>query len=131
MNKVILAGNLTKEPELRRTQNGKARVTTGIAVNRRYSQNETDFFNVVAWEKTAEFISKYFKKGSRIILEGRLQNNNYKDSNGVMHYSVDVIVENVEFGGGKNAEKSETTNRNDSFEDDFTGEEIPDDSVPF
>ena len=130
MNKIILAGNLTKSPELRRTQNGKARVTTGIAVNRRYSQNEVDFFNVVAWEKTAEFIAKYFEKGSRIIIEGRLQNNNYKDSNGTMHYSVDVIVENVEFGGGKGSGKQAEKSK-DTFSDDLAGEEIPDSSVPF
>ena len=81
-------------------------------------------------EKTAEFISKYFVKGSRIIVEGRLQNNNYTDTKGIKPYSVDVIVENVEFGGVKRNEQAEKS-KSDAFADDFVEEELPEDSMPF
>ena len=128
MNKIILTGNLTKAPELKYTQSGKAYLRVSIAVSRK--KDETDFFELVAWEKTAEFISKYFVKGSRIIVEGRLQNNNYTDTKGIKHYGVDVIVENVEFGGGKRNEQAEKS-KGDAFADDFVEEELPEDSMPF
>ena len=128
MNKIILTGNLTKAPELKYTQSGKAYLRVSIAVSRK--KDETDFFELVAWEKTAEFISKYFVKGSRIIVEGRLQNNNYTDAKGIKHYGVDVIVENVEFGGGKRNEQAEKS-KGDAFADDFVEEELPEDSMPF
>ena len=128
MNKIILTGNLTKAPELKYTQSGKAYLRVSIAVSRK--KDETDFFELVAWEKTAEFISKYFVKGSRIIVEGRLQNNNYTDTKGIKHYGVDVIVENVEFGGGKRNEQT-AKSQGDAFADDFIEEELPEDSMPF
>ena len=128
MNKIFLTGNLTKAPELKYTQSGKAYLRASIAVSRK--KDETDFFELVAWEKTAEFISKYFVKGSRIIVEGRLQNNNYTDTKGIKHYGVDVIVENVEFGGGKRNEQAEKS-KGDAFADDFVEEELPEDSMPF
>ena len=96
MNQVILTGNLTKDPEVRRTQSGKLRASLGIAVQ---SGNVTEFFNPVAWEKTAEFIQKYFVKGKRIIIEGHLHTNNYTDANGAKHYGLDIIIDSVEFGG--------------------------------
>ena len=106
MNKVILSGNLTRDPEVRYTQNGTAYARTAIAVTRPYSKNNegqstTDFFNIVAWGKTAEFCGRYLKKGSSIIIEGRIQNDNYEDKNGVKHYNVDVHVDNIEFAGRK------------------------------
>ena len=99
MNQVILTGNLTRDPEVRTTHSGKMRVTFGIAVQ--YGNKETEFFNLVAWDKTAEFIGKYFRKGKRIMVVGHLQTNNYTDSSGVKRYGVDIIVDSVEFGGGK------------------------------
>ena len=136
MNKIFLTGNLVKEPELKRTQSGKAYMRVGIAVQRGIKKDEVDFFDLVAWEKTAEFISKYFLKGSRIIVMGRLQNNNYTDTKGVKHYGVDVIIESVEFGGSKKTEpakiaKPAEAKKDDFWDDDFVGEEISDDSVPF
>ena len=127
MNKVILMGNLTKDPELRYTQSGKAVVKVGIAVRRPFSKekNATDFFNLVAWDKTAEFFGKYLAKGSKVLIEGRLQNNDYTDQNGVKHYAVDVIVENVEFAGSKVEKKS------DEPKDEFDGTPVNDDDMPF
>ena len=126
MNKIILLGNLTKDVDIRYTQSGKATARTSIAVNRKFKnpqgKYDSDFFNLVAWEKTAEFFGKYLKKGSKILVEGRLQNNIYTDKDGKKHYSEDVVVENVEFAGGKPAEKSD---------DRFKGEEVPEEDVPF
>ena len=101
MNKVYLSGNLTRDPETRYTNNGKAYARMGVAVRRPFSKDKdaVDFFNLVAWEKTAEFIGKYFQKGSRILIEGRLQTSSY-EKNGVKVNAVDILVENAEFAGG-------------------------------
>lgn len=127
MNKIILMGNLGKDPDVRYTQSGKAYMRTSIAINRyakKGEKPEVDFFNLVAWEKTAEFFGRYLKKGSKVLIEGRLQNNNY-EKDGVKHYNVDVIVEKVEFAGGKSAEKS------DEPKGEWDGEPVPDDDMPF
>ena len=74
MNKVFLSGNLTQDPEVRYTQSNKAFTRMGIAVHRRLKDGETtDFFNLIAWDKTAEFCSRYLTKGMRVVVEGRLQ----------------------------------------------------------
>ena len=131
MNKIFLTGNLTKAPELKYTQSGKAYLKVGIAVQRGIEKDKVDFFDLVAWEHTAKFISNYFKKGSRIIVIGRLQTNNYTDTSGVKRYGVEVIVESVEFGGGKKEETAKPAESSSGFDDDFVGDEISDDSVPF
>ena len=127
MNKIFLSGNLTKDVELRYTPSGKAVVKVGIAVRRPFSKEKdaTDFFNLVAWDKTAEFFGRYLAKGSKVLIEGRLQNNDYTDKNGVKHYAVDVIVENVEFAGSKVEKKS------DEPKDEFDGTPVNDDDMPF
>ncbi len=117
MNKVILSGNLTKDVDVRATQNGKSVAKVGIAVNQGYGDKQTtDFFNLVAWDKTADLMSKYLHKGSKILVEGRLKNNNYEDNKGVKHYAVDVIVETVEFMDSKGSTKKESA---DSYDDDM------------
>ena len=127
MNKVILSGNLTKDVELRYTQSGKAFMRVGIGVSRKVKNSDgkydSDFFNLVAWDKTAEFFGRYLAKGSKVLIEGRLQNNDYTDKNGSKHYAVDVIVENVEFAGSKVEKKS------DEPKDEFDG--TPVDDMPF
>lgn len=122
MNKVILMGNLTRDTELKRTPSGKTYVRAGIAVKRPFSKEKdaVDFFNLVAWEKTAEFLNKWFAKGSRILIEGRLQTNSY-EKNGVKVNAVDVLIEQIEFAGNKKA----ATN------DDFDGEPIAPEDTPF
>lgn len=119
MNKVFLSGNLTRDVEVRYTQQGKAYARMGIAVNRPYAKEKTvDFFNLVAWEKTAEFCGKHFKKGSRVLVEGRLQTNSY-EKDGVKHNATDVLIDNIEFAGdGKK-------------KDDFDGVPVDDDDTPF
>jgi single-strand DNA-binding protein len=103
-NRIILMGRLTKDPELKTTQSGITMCRFSIAVDRAYSkgqEKQTDFFDITAWRQTAEFVSKYFSKGKCILIEGKLQNNNYTDQNGVKHYQNVVIADNVAFCGDK------------------------------
>lgn len=107
MNKVIIIGRLTADPELRTSQNGTASCRFNVAVNRKFkNQNgeyDSDFISCVAFKQTAEFISRYFTKGKMISIEGTLRTGSYKDRNhqDVTHYTTDVFVENVEFCGDK------------------------------
>lgn len=108
MNKVILTGNLTKDPDVRYTQGGTAYARMSIAVTRPFSKTnngkpETDFLDLTAWGKQAEFCGRWLNKGARILVEGRIENNNYEDKNGVKHYGYNITVENIEFAGGKRA----------------------------
>lgn len=105
LNKIIVMGRLTKDPELRRTQSGTAVTSFSVAVDRDFkSQNgerETDFIDVVAWRQTAEFVSKYFTKGRMAVVEGRLQIRNWTDRDGGKRRSAEIIAENVYFGDSK------------------------------
>lgn len=103
-NKILLMGRLTKDPELKTTQSGVTMCRFSIAVDRAYSkgqEKQTDFFDITAWRQTAEFVSKWFSKGKCILIEGKLQNNNYTDQNGVKHYQNVVIADSVAFCGDK------------------------------
>ena len=106
MNKVILMGRLTRDPEVRYTQTNNTLVASfSIAVNRRFTREgdaqTADFFNVTAWAKTGEFVSKYFKKGQQVAVVGRLQNRSWDDAQGQKHYATDVIAEEVYFADSK------------------------------
>ena len=107
MNKTILLGRLTKDPEVRYSQGDNATATArfSIAVNRKFKNAEgnydADFINCVSFGKTAEFIEKYFHKGDMIALTGRIQTGSYTNKDGVKVYTTDVVVEDVEFAGGK------------------------------
>ena len=106
MNKVQLIGRFTADPELRYTPSNKPVSSFSIAVNKRVNgENSADFISCVAWNTTAEFISKYFKKGQAIAVIGRLQNRSYEDDKG-KHYITEVVVEETEFVGTK-ADKKE------------------------
>ena len=114
MNKVILMGNLTRDPEIRYSQgeNSLAIARFSIAVNRRFSRQgdtDTDFFNCTAFGKQAEFVEKYFKQGSRMLLTGRVQNDNYTNKNGERVYSVQIMADESEF-----AERKSTADANAS-----------------
>ena len=109
MNKVILIGRLTSDPELRQTQSGISSCRFTVAVNRKYKNEqgeyEADFITCVAWRQTAEFVSRYFSKGKMIAVEGTLHTGSYQDKNypDVKHYTTDVYVDNVEFCGDKSS----------------------------
>ncbi len=101
-NKVILVGNMTADPELKQTPSGVSVCRFSIAVQRRFGRNEqgqstADFFNVVAWRQSAEFVSRYFKKGNSILVCGQIQNDNWTDNNGVKHYSTSIVADEVSF----------------------------------
>lgn len=110
MNKVILCGRLTADPELRQTQSGVSCCRFNIAVDRKFAnkqtgERETDFVSCQAWRQTADFVSRYFTKGKMIIVEGSLRTSTYQDKKypDVKHYATDVFVDNVEFAGDKGA----------------------------
>lgn len=104
MNKVELIGRLCADPDFRTTQSGTAVCKFRVAVNRRFKNQQTgeyeaDFISCTAWRQTAEFVSRYFQKGSMIAVVGSLRNNNYTDQSGVKHYSMDVLIEEIHFCG--------------------------------
>ena len=105
LNKIILMGRLTRDPELRRTQSGTAVTSFSIAVDRDYKtqsgEKETDFIDIVAWRNTAEFVSKYFAKGRMAVVSGRLQIRNWTDKEGGKRRSAEVVADNVYFGDSK------------------------------
>lgn len=108
LNKIILMGRLTRDPELRRTQSGTAVASFTLAVDRDYKpqdgERETDFIDVVAWRGTAEFVFKYFTKGRMVVVEGRLQVRDWTDKDGAKRRSTEVIADNVYFGDSKRPE---------------------------
>lgn len=105
INNVVLMGRLTADPEVRQTQNGKSVCTFSVAVDRNYTDDngdrECDFIRCVAWNGSADFIGKWFNKGSMIALTGKLMTSTYEDDKGSMHYPTDVIVESISFTGEK------------------------------
>jgi len=106
LNKVILMGRLTKDPEFRQTPSGVPVCRISIAINRQYTNkqtgekiDDTTYVDCVAWRYTAEFISRYFNKGRMILVEGSLKNDNYTDNNGVKQYRMNVVIDNAAFCG--------------------------------
>ena len=100
MNKLILMGRLTKDPDIRYTQDAKPIAKFNLAVDRRYkkeNQPDADFFQMTAFGKIAEFVDKHLKKGVKVLTESTLQNSNYTDESGRTHYGFSIIVENIEF----------------------------------
>ena len=129
LNKVILLGRLTKTPELKTTPSQKTVTTFTLAVDRKYQKDTTDFINCVAWEKTAEFISRYFNKGSLIAVDGELQTRTYTTSEGQNRTVTEVRVDNAYFTG----EKAETAH-NGNYADNSGYVEmgaVADEGLPF
>ena len=108
LNKIVLMGRLTRDPDLRRTQSGTAVASFTLAVDRDYKpqdgERETDFIDIVAWRGTAEFVSKYFTKGRMAVVEGRLQVRDWTDKDGNKRRSTEVVADNVYFGDSKRSE---------------------------
>jgi len=104
LNVAIIMGRLTAAPELRTTASGLSVTSFSVAVDRSYKAGEerqTDFINVVAWRQTAEFVSRYFQKGSMIAVRGRIQQRNYEDKNGNKRTAFEIVAEEVSFCGSK------------------------------
>lgn len=110
LNKIILMGRLCADPDFKQTQSGVCVCRFRIAVDRRYSSadggKQTDFISIVCWRKTAEFVNRYFHKGSMAIVEGSLQNADYTDNNGTKHYAMEVNADNVQFGESRAANQN-------------------------
>ena len=124
MNKVHLIGNLTRDVDLKYTNNKIAVANYTIAVNTGYGDfQETNFINITTWGKAGEFVSKHFLKGQSIAVTGRLKNKNYKDKNGVNHYSMEVVTEEIEFVGSKKVQEKELQEFIPNFE--ITDDELP------
>ena len=107
MNKVILMGRLTRDPEISSSTSGTTFARYSIAVDRRFKKEgepDADFFNIVSFGKQAEFVEKYLHKGSKIVVAGRLQNNNYTNKEGQKVYDTRIMAEDVEFAESKNSE---------------------------
>ena len=144
MNKVILMGRLTRDPEVRYTQTNNTLVASfALAVDRRFArqgeERQADFFNVVAWSKTGEFCSKYFKKGQQVGVIGRLQTRTWDDDQGQKHYVTEVVAEEAYFTGSKKDSEGEANfdnafgampganqapSENSDFET-FSGDDLP------
>lgn len=106
LNKIVLMGRLTRDPELRRTTSGTAVASFSLAVDRDFKnketgEKETDFIDIVAWRNTAEFVSRYFSKGRMAVVEGRLQIRPWTDRDGNKRRSAEVVADNVYFGDSK------------------------------
>ena len=118
MNKVFLIGRLSRDPELRHTTSGTAVCQINVAISRPVSQGsepQTDFINVVVWNKQAENVARYLSKGRQIAVEGRIQTRNYDNNEGKRTYVTEVIANNVEFLGSAN--DNNRTNNNGGFEE--------------
>lgn len=144
LNKVILMGHMTADPELKQTASGISVCSFSIGVNRRYSkadqgQQSVDFINIVTWRQQAEFVSRYFKKGSSIVICGSIQTRNWTDQNGQKRYATEVVADEVSFGsgGGKSTETKNdapaqpympsaySTENSQNFEEIPLGESLP------
>lgn len=104
MNKWVGMGRATKDPEVRYTKDNKAIATINVAVDRRFNKDITDFFKCTAFGKTAEFVEKYIRKGTKVVIEGTVQNDNY-EKDGVKHYGTNIIIEAIEFAESKKAQE--------------------------
>lgn len=132
MNKVILMGRLTKDPEVRYTTSTNMMVVQfGLAVNRRFvkqgEERQADFINIIAWDKTGEFCSKYFKKGQQVGVVGRIQTRNYDDKDGKRVYVTEVVAEEVYFAEGRKGDAADTGNPFDNPPESV----VTDDDLPF
>jgi len=146
MNKAILMGRLTRDPEMRQTQSGVPVANFSIAINRRFQKDQTDFINCIAWRQTAEFICKWFQKGSMIAVVGSIQTRRYTDSEGKERTVTEVVADEayftgsraesgtgaMDFGGGQPAVPSFDNNSVPQFDQGGFGTiEDTDDDLPF
>ena len=135
MNKVILIGRLTKDPELKYTSSDIANTTFSIAVDRPFTnqdgEREADFINIVVWRKQAENCKNYLTNGSQVAIEGRIQTRNYDDQDGNKKYITEVVADSVQFLSTKKSETTEETQSDNSIIDIDIPVEITDEDLPF
>ena len=130
MNIVAIMGRLTADPELRTTSSGTSVTSFTVAVDREFKKDETDFLNVVAWRQTADFITRYFRKGKMIAIVGSIQTRQYEDKNGNKRTATEIIAEKASFcgdknEGGKDTAETQKTDLSAVFDDADDGIELP------
>lgn len=133
MNKVFIVGRLTRDPEVRYTQTGKAVASFSVAVDSGYGENKkADFIPVVVWDKLAEICGNNIAKGRKVLVEGRLQISNY-EKDGVKHFKTDVVAQNVEFLDSKKEQSEQLgSNMAGGYDVSSLGTEVfPDEVIPF
>jgi len=138
MNKAMIIGNLTRDPEMRTTASGISVCRFTVAVTRPFNRDETDFISVVAWRKTAEIISKYVTKGNKIAISGYIQTGSYDDKDGNRRYTTELIAEDFEFltpkgaGGQSDNDAPPPPKESGLFEDEKSDfEPLDDEQMPF
>lgn len=132
LNVILLQGRLTETPELKVTPSGKYVTSFSLAVERDFSTNdekETDFINIVVWNKTAEFVTKYFSKGKQMLVKGSLQVRKYQTQNGENRYATEVIADKVYFAGDKEKTSQDVSYGTNTV--DFVALEGDTDDLPF
>lgn len=133
LNSVIIMGRLTSTPELKTTSSGLSVTSFTVAVDRRFQKQgedkQADFLNVVAWRQTADFVCKYFNKGSMIAVQGELQTRNYEDKNGNKRVATEIVADNVSFCGGKKDSAAAEPAGGDNYDYDFTADD--EDDLPY
>ncbi len=130
INKAILMGRLTCDPELRHTGSGTPVCSFPIAINNGSGDNQTtDYINCVAWNKTAEFVDKYFSKGRMIIVVGKIQTRTWEGQDGKKNYATEVVATEVTFGESK--KESNAVNKTTESDDEFTQLESEPEDMPF
>lgn len=123
LNHIVLMGRLTKDPELKHTQNGTAVTSFTIAVDRDHNREQCDFVDIVAWRNTAEIVSKYFTKGRMIVVSGQLQSRKWTDKDGNNRTAWEVVAGSVYFGDSKKESSGAVNVSADDFDDDNFGDE--------
>lgn len=139
INCAVLMGRITHDLELKTTPNNISVTTFRIAVDRNYTkpgeERQADFIDIVCWRQTADFVCRYFKKGSMIAVQGSIQTRNYEDKNGNKRTAVEIVADNVSFCGSKNDNQqgatSYTPNTQNAAQGDFEGVDDNDDGLPF
>ena len=130
MNIVCIMGRLTADPELRTTQSGTSVTSFTVAVDREFKKDETDFLTVVAWRQTADFITRYFRKGKMIAIVGSIQTRVYEDKNGNKRTATEIIAEKASFCGDKN-EGGKDTAETPKTDLSAVFDDADDDGLPF
>ena len=135
LNKIVIMGRCTKDPELRTTQSGTSVCTVNVAVDRDYARDgasdKTDYFTVVAWRQTGEFLSKYFTKGSLVVVVGAMQSRKWEDKNGNKQTAWEINAEHIYFGGSKKDNGNSAGNPNVSAADFVELDDDPANPLPF
>lgn len=134
LNKTVLMGRLTKDPELRKTPSGVSVVSFTLAVDRSYTkqgeERQADFINIIAWRGTADFVAKYFTKGQLMALSGRIQTRSWEETNGQKRFATEVVADEVFFAGAKK-DAGETAPAEAPADNGFGFYETQDEDLPF